>query len=291
MKISVVIPVYNGAATLDACLRSLQHQTLAHDLYEVIVVDDGSTDDSARIAQIARVRLVSQRNAGAPAARNAGIGAARGEWVAFTDSDCVCARTWLSSLLSAAERSSGALGAAGKTVGYQSQTPAARFVDLMGGLDPIRSLAHPRFPFAPTSNVLYRREYLQAVQGFDTRYATYDACDLHTRLLRAFDGPFAYEPRAVVMHTHRSTWRGYFRQQFFYGVGYAQFMLAHRSELRWSVLREIRASLEVLAKAFGALLPGSGEAALLRRGWFIRSAAQHAGFIRTYYNRAERRRW
>jgi glycosyltransferase involved in cell wall biosynthesis len=291
MKISVVIPVYNGAATLDACLRSLEHQTLATGSYEIIVVDDGSTDDAAWIAQTAGVRLVSQHHAGAPAARNAGILAARGEWVAFTNSDCVCARTWLASLLAAAERTSGAIGAAGKTIGYRSQTPAARFVDLMGALDPVRSLAHPRFPFAPTSNVLYRREYLLAVRGFDTRYATYDACDLHTRLLRAFGGAFAYEPRAVVMHNDRSTWREYFRQQFFKGVGYAQFMLAHRGELRWSLLREIRASLEVIAKAFGALVPGTSDAVLLRRGSFIRSAAQHAGFLRTYYNRTERRRW
>jgi glycosyltransferase involved in cell wall biosynthesis len=291
MKISVVIPVYNGAATLDACLRSLEHQTLASERYEIIVVDDGSTDDSAWIAQTGGVRVVSQHRAGAPAARNAGILAARGEWVAFTNSDCVCARTWLASLLASAERASGAIGAAGKTIGYRSQTQAARFIDLMGALDPIRSLAHPRFPFAPTSNILYRRDYLLAVHGFDTRYATYDACDLHTRLLRTFGGAFAYEPRAVVMHHDRSTWREYFRRQFFNGVGYAQFMLAHRGELRWSLLREVRASLEVMAKAFGALLPGTSDAMLLRRGSFIRSAAQHAGFLRTYYNRTERRRW
>lgn len=291
MKISVVIPVFNGAATLDACLRSIEHQTLTRDSYEIIVVDDGSTDDSAWIAQTAGVQLISQSNAGPPAARNAGIRAAGGEWVAFTNSDCVCARTWLASLLSSAERMPGAIGSAGKTIGYRSQTPAARFVDLIGALDPIRSLAHPRFPFAPTSNVLYRRDYLLAVQGFDTRYATYDACDVHTRLLRTFGGAFAYEPRAVVMHNDRSTWREYFRQQFFNGVGYAQFMLAHRSELRWSLLREVRASLEVMAKALGALLPGPSDAVLLRRGWFIRTAAQRAGFLRTYYNRTERRRW
>lgn len=291
MIASVVIPVYNGAATLEGCLRSLAHQSLPRDQFEVIVVDDGSSDESARIAAAAGARVLSQANAGAPAARNAGVSAARGTWIAFTDSDCVCARTWLASLLAAVQRTPGGIGAAGKTVGYQSQTPAARFVDLMGGLDPIRSLQHPRFPFAPTSNALYRRGCLQDVGGFDTRYATYDACDLHTRVVREFDGPFVYEPRALVMHRHRTTWRAYWRQQFSYGVGYAQFVLAHREELHWSALRDARATAGVLAKAIAALAPGNDDAALLRRGWFVRTAAQHAGFVRTYYSFRERRRW
>ncbi len=291
MIASVVIPVYNGAATLEACLRSLAHQSLPRDQYEIIVVDDGSTDDSARIAESAGARVVSQPNAGAPAARNVGIAAARGTWIAFTDSDCICARTWLGSLLAAVERTPRAIGAAGKTVGYHSQTPAARFVDLMGGLDPIRSLQHPRFPFAPTSNAMYRRDCLEQIGGFDTRYATYDACDLHTRVLRAFDAPFVYEPRALVMHRHRTTWRAYWRQQFSYGVGYAQFVLAHRRELQWSAQRESRAAFDVAKKALAALLPGTDDQALLRRGWFVRTAAQHAGFVRTYYNPRERRRW
>ncbi len=291
MKVSVVIPVYNGADTLGACLQSLASQTIGSAQYEVIVVDDGSTDASAAIARNAGVRVISQRNGGAPAARNAGIAAANGEWIAFTDSDCVCSRNWLASLVAAAEREAGSIGAAGKTVGFQSTTPAARFVDLMGGLDPIRSLQHPRFPFAPTSNALYRRASVQSVGGFDTRFATYDACDLHTRLLAKHTGTFAYEPRALVMHRHRSTWRGYWRQQFFYGVGYAQFVLAHRRELQWNLLHQVRAAGDVIAKAAQAALPADGDAALLRRGWFLRAAAQQAGFICAYYSARERRRW
>ncbi len=256
MIASVVIPVYNGAETLEGCLRSLAAQSLPRPQYEIIVVNDGSTDESARIATAHGARVISQRNMGAPAARNAGIVAANGTWIGFTDSDCVCSRTWLESLLRAAQQMPDAVGAAGKTIGYRSESPAARFVDLMGGLDAIRSLQHPRFPFAPTGNVLYRREYLLDVGGFDARYATYDACDLHTRLLRAFRGGFVYEPRAIVMHRHRPTWRAYWRQQFFYGVGYAQFILAHRREIEWSALRQVRAVVDVLAKGAASSAAG-----------------------------------
>ncbi len=291
IEVSVVIPVYNGAATLQAALRSLMTQTLGRERYEVIVVDDGSRDDSAAIARSCGARTIVQSNAGAPAARNTGIREARGEWIAFTDADCVASRGWLAALLAAAKRESGCIGAAGKTIGFRSQAPAARFVDLMGGLDAGRYLQHPRFPFAPTANALYRREYLLEAGGFDERYATYDACDLHARIARRFAGAFPYEPRALIMHKHRESWRAYWRQQFFYGVGYAQFVLAHRDEIRWNVRLQLRALADVVAKGFRAGIPAVGDAAILRRGELVRAAAQQAGFIRAYYSAKERRRW
>ncbi|HET7813445.1 MAG TPA: glycosyltransferase [Candidatus Baltobacteraceae bacterium] len=291
VDVSIVVPVYNGADTLKTCLQSLQTQTLPRERYEIIVVDDGSSDASAQIALDAGVQLIRQPNGGAPAARNTGIAAARGTWVAFTDSDCVASRGWLAALLQAAQSVPGALGAAGKTIGLKSQTPAARFVDLMGGLDAIRSLQHPRFPFAPTANVLYSREALEKAGGFDRRYATYDACDLHTRLRRAHPGAFPYEARALIMHKHRTDWRAYRKQQFYYGVGYAQFVLAHRRELPWTIARELRSLWEVACKAWRALLPAGGDERILRQGQFVRVAAQHAGFVRTFYNPRERRRW
>jgi glycosyltransferase involved in cell wall biosynthesis len=89
--VSIVIPAYNRAATIADCLRSVQSQTYQN--WEAVVVDDGSTDGTAAcIEQMARedarIRLIRhQRNRGAQAARNTGIRAAQGEWIAFLDSD------------------------------------------------------------------------------------------------------------------------------------------------------------------------------------------------------------
>ena len=85
--ISVIIPVFNRRHCLAATLRSVLAQTFTD--FEVIVVDDGSTDDSAAVARGFgdRVRVLSQPNRGASAARNAGLRAARGKWIAFLDSD------------------------------------------------------------------------------------------------------------------------------------------------------------------------------------------------------------
>ena len=86
-SISVVIPAYNSAALLPRCLDSVFAQTLKP--IEVLVIDDGSVDDTSDVVRYygERVRLLRQKNAGPAAARNRGIAATTGEWIAFLDAD------------------------------------------------------------------------------------------------------------------------------------------------------------------------------------------------------------
>jgi glycosyltransferase involved in cell wall biosynthesis len=292
--VSVVICVYDGADTLAASLRAVGDQSFPRDRYEIIVVDDGSTDDSARIAAQFAVALLRRPHRGLAAARNAGWQAARGDWVAFTDDDCGATRHWLRHLYAAVAPEHGAervLGAAGRIVGFPAPQPVPRFVELTGGFDTDRHLRHPTFPYAPGGNVMYRRDALAAVNGFDERYTSYESCDLHTRLRRRVGGAFRYEPRAVVLHRHYTTWRHYVRQQRGYGRGLAQFMWHYRDEVPWSTGREIRAWGDVVALAGAALVPANGDGALLRRGNFLRQLALRVGFVETYFSPRERRRW
>lgn len=109
--VSVIIPVYNTAEYLEACLISVQHQTF--DDFEVIIVNDGSTDNSAEIIEDfikrdERFTVVNQENAGLSEARNAGIQKATSPWLTFVDSDDMIAPTFLETLLCAAQKDANA---------------------------------------------------------------------------------------------------------------------------------------------------------------------------------------
>src|ERR1019366_2076583 len=98
-KASVIAPAYNSAATIGACLESLK--TLHYRDYETIVIDDGSTDATAQMAEGTGVRVIRAEHRGLAAARNAGIEAASGEIVAFLDSDARADADWLYHLVEA----------------------------------------------------------------------------------------------------------------------------------------------------------------------------------------------
>jgi len=101
--VSVVVPVWNDAERLSGCLRALEAQTYPDHSYEVIVVDNNSTyatvEATVEVAQVvssfAHARLIHESTPGSYAARNTGVANARGEIIAFTDSDCVPARDWI----------------------------------------------------------------------------------------------------------------------------------------------------------------------------------------------------
>lgn len=94
--VSVIIPVYNDFSRLEVCLRALEKQTYPQDKYEVIVVDNGSDRPIESVADtFSKVRIAREEKRGSYAARNKGISLARGEVLAFTDSDCIPRAEWL----------------------------------------------------------------------------------------------------------------------------------------------------------------------------------------------------
>lgn len=102
--ISVILPVYNASATLDRCISGILEQSFCD--FELVIVDDGSTDGSAGICRSyadrdSRIRVFSKDNGGVSSARNFGLESARGKYVAFCDSDDIPGKDWLMSLYSA----------------------------------------------------------------------------------------------------------------------------------------------------------------------------------------------
>ena len=92
MKISIIIPVYNGARYIENCLNSVYNQGLNNDCFEILAVNDGSTDDSEEIIEayaqkVDNINLINKKNGGVSSARNVGIDSAQGDFVLFLDAD------------------------------------------------------------------------------------------------------------------------------------------------------------------------------------------------------------
>ncbi len=206
--ISVIVPAYNAARTLAACLEALEQQTMPREQYEIILVDDGSTDDTARIAgRYAGVKVLKlARNRGAAAARNAGIAAAQGELLLFTDADCIPCAEWVAEMVKPfAEQDI----AGGKGV-YRTKQRAlvARFVQLEYESRYARMQARRYIDFVDTYAAAYRREVLMRVGGFDPRIRFVEDQELSFRVARA-GYRMVFIPTAAAYHLHPETLQRY----------------------------------------------------------------------------------
>jgi GT2 family glycosyltransferase len=214
-SVSIIVCSYNGAATLRACLESLSKLNYAS--YEIVLVDDGSTDNTAQItAEFPTVRYVHQPNRGLSVARNTGAAAARGEVFVYTDADCMVDVDWLSYLI-------GTLTAADYAgVGGPNVPPPARnwvqacVAAAPGGPSHVL-LTDTIAEHIPGCNMAFWRWAFENVGGFDPEYhKAGDDVDFCWRLQQA-GGVIAFSPAAIVWHHRRFTLRAFHQQQKGYG--------------------------------------------------------------------------
>ncbi len=214
-SVSVVICAYNAAATLDECLSATS--ALDYPDLEILVVDDGSTDVTADIARrYPRIRLVSIPHAGLAAARNEGFRAARGNLIAYLDSDAYPSPEWPYYLaLGMDGRKVGGVG--GPNVPPPDDPPTAQQVARAPGGPVHVLLSDERAEHVPGCNMAFWKPVLEEVGGFDPVYtAAGDDVDFCWRVLdRAWE--IAFHPAALVWHHRRADVRGYLRQQWSYG--------------------------------------------------------------------------
>ncbi len=268
-RVSVVVCTYNGGRTLEQCLRSLL--ALDYSDYEVIVIDDGSTDNTrdilARFSPIAdapgspSLRAIYQPNRGLSAARNAGLQAATGSIIAYTDSDCYADPDWLTHLVDALVRSdAAAVGGPNLSPedGWQAACVAASPGQPTHVLESDQVAEH-----IPGCNMAFRREALEAIRGFDPQYRKAgDDVDVCWRLQQA--GLWiTFAPGAFVWHHRRQTPRAYLRQQAGYGEAEALLRFKHPDRFNGRGDGKWRGVL------YGPALPGLRLAApIIYRGTF-----------------------
>ncbi len=199
-RVTIVIPVYNSAATVSAAIDSALGQTFAD--REIIVVDDGSTDASAAVLKrySGQIRMVSQANAGLSAARNVGVRAGSGEYVAFLDADDL----WMPTML---ERAVAALDEAPECVLAYT---ALSLID-SDGMELKTSLLGDSIERPPSfddlfrrlwsimpSAVVMRRRTFEAIGGFSEQFRSLGYEDVYMWMRVRELGAFAYVAEPLV---------------------------------------------------------------------------------------------
>jgi GT2 family glycosyltransferase len=222
-RISVVVCTHNGARTIRDTCEGLAR--LEYPDYEVIVVDDGSTDATAAIARQYDVRLIRTKNRGLANARNTGLAAAGGEIVAYIDDDAYPDPHWLT-YLAATFLSTSHAGVGGPNIAPPGDGAVAECVARAPG-GPVHVLVSDReAEHIPGCNMAFRRARLEAIGGFDPQFRTAgDDVDVCWRL-QARGWTLGVHPAAIVWHHRRNSVRAYWKQQI--GYGRAEAMLERK---------------------------------------------------------------
>jgi len=225
---SIVIPTYSRPRQLSDCLEALVHLDYPQDLYEVVIVDDGSPrlpeDEVARYRHTLDLKLIAQDHAGPAVARNTGAEAAEGDTLAFTDDDCRPDPHWLRALAARMREVPGA-AVGGRTVNALPNNPCSSASQLLVSyLCAYYGSRDERGAFFASNNLAVPAESFHTSGGFDSRFPLAagedrDFCD------RWVQGGHAlvYAPEAIIYHEHALNLLSFLRQHFRYGRGALRF--------------------------------------------------------------------
>jgi len=210
VQISVVIPLFNDAGTVGATLDALARQETVSS-FEVIVVDDGSTDGGARLAE-GRARVLRQANAGPSAARNHGARESCGGIVLFLDADCVPPPNWVAELSLPLE--AGQAHATMGTIRMANDGVVPRLVqseveDRYRGM----AAATDGIDFIAAPSCGFRRDVFLEIGGFDERLRSAEDVDIAYRFTGA-GHRIVFVGSAPVAHQHQTTWRAFVATKF-----------------------------------------------------------------------------
>ncbi|MGH8012131.1 MAG: glycosyltransferase family 2 protein [Candidatus Binataceae bacterium] len=198
VRVSIIIPVYNGAATVGAAIDSAFAQDF--DGHEIIVVNDGSTDSTAEVIARygARIHTIRQENRGPASARNAAAAIAGGEYLAFLDADDRWLPIYLSSLVAALDRNTNAAMAFCDLVPVQESGEEMRPTS-HSGAPSLRDLSNGRWKIIPSA-VVMRGDIFRRCGGFREEFRRPGGEDHYMWLLARECGKFEYVPVPLVLY-------------------------------------------------------------------------------------------
>ncbi|MEM2988715.1 MAG: glycosyltransferase [Candidatus Bathyarchaeia archaeon] len=220
-RISVIVTCFNKARTLEACVSSIYEQAV--DGLEVVVVDDGSTDDSleriSKFSDLEGFRLLKLPHNGISAAKNEGIKASHGDIILFLDGDCVLERGALEKIVEIFGAGDGGLGCVGGEVRALNGSRAiAKTIELL------QNEFARRWPFG--ANVAFRRGVLEELGGFDPDMEYGEDADFFIRMKKAGYGHIMAKPVSARTENPENL-LDLFRQRYKWGKGFGQLIDRH----------------------------------------------------------------
>ena len=217
IKYSVIVPVFNGEDIIRECLDALSNQSVNRSDYEIIVVDDGSTDNTAKIAAEVCDRVIAIKNGGPANARNIGVNEAAGEVILFTDADCVPVHDWVEKM-TAPFAEAGIVGTKGAYYTRQDEL-VAQFVQAEYESKYNYMAQYKYIDFIDTYSAGFLRKVFLELKGFDTRFPGASVEDQEFSFRVSAAGyKMVFVPEARVFHRHAASLGHYFRKKF--NIGY-----------------------------------------------------------------------
>jgi GT2 family glycosyltransferase len=218
------VPVYNAATTLEECIASLLELDYPRDLLELIFVDNASTDTTHDLlSRYHGVKILFEGKRGPAAARNKGIHHARGEVIAFTDSDCVVDKAWLQKIVAPLEdKTIGIVG--GKILAKPPSSEIERFGEQIH--DHGKAIEEYKPPYVITMNWASRLSVLQEAGLFDEVFLRAEDVDLSYRIFQS-GYKIIYQPDALTYHANEKTYFGLFQEGYLHGVASVQALKKH----------------------------------------------------------------
>lgn len=232
--VSIVIPCFNEEKYIGQCIDSIRNQHYDSG-FEVIAVDNSSTDDTVRIIIDKGAILENAKKRGPAAAKNKGIEKAKGDIIVFIDADCVAHPDWLKRIVEPFQNlTTGCV--AGEIIPNDPKTMIEKFLCSKKHLFQSVNISHPFLPFAATANAAYKREIFEKNGFFDENLFIGEDADMSWRMQLFTNYKLTYIPDATVFHPHESRPKELFRQKRRHAYGsvmlYKKYKRYRKGELK-----------------------------------------------------------
>jgi cellulose synthase/poly-beta-1,6-N-acetylglucosamine synthase-like glycosyltransferase len=234
--VSIIIPMRNEKKNAVRCLDSLRNQNFTN--IEIIVVDDGSTDNTVKLSLQYADKVIPAERKGISSAKNIGIKNSKGDYIVFTDADCVVSKDWLVELLKGFNEE-GIVSVGGPNLNISTRNILSESIDgifyFLSKLGFRYGACSENSGFVehnPGCNVIYKKSIFQKVGLFNENLITAEDEEMDYRIIK--NGyKIYYMPGAKVQHFRRDSFASFLKQLYRYSVGKMQFIRQYPGKARF----------------------------------------------------------